>query len=61
MMTTPLPQPISFGFNHTTEVDSSCLAYLKQLKLYTCELILNSLPTHWVKWTTHNVSQSQIK
>ena len=58
MMTT-LPQPIFFG--PTTEVDSSCLAYLKQLKLYTRERILNSLPTHWAEWTTHNVSQSQIK
>ncbi len=55
-----LPQPIDYGFNHTTEVNSGCLAYLKQLKLYIRELILNSLPLYWAKWTTHNVSQNQL-
>ncbi len=30
--------------------DSGSLAYLKQLKLYIRELVLNSLPAHWAEW-----------
>ncbi len=45
---------------YTTEADDSgSLAYLKQLKLYIRELVLNSLPPHWAEWIVHNVSQSQ--